>query len=278
MSCETLDQQSTRLSVSAGALPEGFCPESMQDLFNAMAARLIVTPSANFAGITMGSIEPSGNVGLWLKDCEELFIFDDATARYVPITKGGFNNIRYYGATDTFVVPPDIYKLKINVWGAGGGGTSSDGAGVSGSGGGGGAFGLSIVDVLPAQLIPFTIGVGGTIGVNGGDTTILARTAGGGKGATSVLVSGLGGTVVGFDVNFSGQAGEANSGGNSSDGGSSGGDAGGWGGKGGTVISNSIALVPGREGTTPGGGGSGGGNAAASVAGAGANGGIAIEW
>lgn len=278
MSCETLDQQSTRLSVSAGALPEGFCPESMQDLFNAMAARLIVTPSANFAGITMGSIEPSGNVGLWLKDCEELFVFDDATSRYVPVTKGGFNNIRYYGATDTFVVPPDIYKIKVHVWGGGGGGSSTDGAGVTGSGGGGGAYGLSIIDVLPAQLIPFTVGVGGTLGVDGGNTVILGRTSGGGKGAPSGVVAGLGGTAVGFDVNFSGGAGMTNSGGSAQWGGSNGGDAGGWGGKGGSAISNSIPFVAGRNGTTPGGGGSSGGNAAASVGGSGADGGIMFEW
>lgn len=207
MSCSTLDQQSTRLSVSAGALPEGFCPDSMQDLFNAMAARLIVTPSANFAGITMGSIEPSGNVGLWLKDCSELFVFDDATARYVPVTKGGFNTQQYFIASGSFIVPPNIYVLNVSCWGAGGGGGEPAGSGVGNGGGGGGGFCQSVFNVIPGQTINYTVGAGGTAGVAGGNTTFLTLTASGGSGhpggANSLGVAG--GAAAGGTVNIVGE-------------------------------------------------------------------------
>lgn len=85
MSCETLNQQSIFLNVSFGSLPEGFCPASMQDLGAAIAARLIISSNQSFSSFAVGSLEPTSNVGPWLKDCLEWFVFDDATARYVPI-------------------------------------------------------------------------------------------------------------------------------------------------------------------------------------------------
>jgi len=283
MSCNTLDQQTTRLSVSSGMLPEGFCPESMQDLLNAFAARLIVTPSANFSGVVLGSLEPSGNAGPWLKNCEEWFVWDDATSRYVPIAKQGFNNMQYYGASDTFIVPAFIYKLRIHAWGAGGGGSNTDGGGSTGSGGGGGAYGLSIVTVTPGQVINFTVGAGGAgstgVATAGGDTLILGKVAGGAAAAAIAnnITSGTGGVAVGFDINFNGQSGMANSGGSSQTASCNGGDAGGWGGKGATVTAN-LPSAASKKGLAPGGGGSGGSNSAANTGGAGADGGVLFEW
>lgn len=272
MSCATLDQQTTRLSVSAGALPEGFCPESMQDLFNAMAARLIVTPSANFAGIVMGSIEPTGNAGPWLKDCEEWFIFDDATARYVPITKQGFTNLEYKIASGTFIVPVDIYKLRVQAWGAGGGGHATS-AGNSGVGGGGGGYGLTLFDVTPGQTINFTVGLGGAAGspgIDGGDTTFLTLVGGGGKGAVALATAGAGGTHSGATVGINGESGAGTGGSNY--GGGDGGDAGGGGGAGGATDQ----IIAG--GVVPGGGGEGGSASTVHGPGAGAGGGITIEY
>lgn len=281
MSCATINQSAIQLDVSVASLPEGFCPSSMQELANAIGARIIISPSATFNTFAIGSTAPTSNVGPWYKDCAEWFTFDDATATYIPIVKGGFNTMQYVTANTTFVVPDFIYKLKIHAFGAGGGGSDSSGAGVAGSGGGGGSYGLAIVTVVPGQSVPIVIGtggMGGAAGSAGGSTTILGRTAGGGAGAASVSASGLGGTAVGFDVNLRGGAGMANSGATSNDGGAAGGDAGGWGGKGGAVMSNSVPIVSGREGTSPGGGGSGGAQAASSIAGAGANGAVLLEW
>lgn len=274
MSCDTLNRSAVQLEVAAGSLPEGFCPSNLQDFFNAMVQRLIISPSTEFNTFAIGSTAPASNVGPWLKDCLEWFVFDDATGAYIPVEKGGFNTHQYITANTTFVVPDFIYKLEIHAFGGGGGGFNTGGAGETGSAGGGGAYGLSIVNVTPGQAIPIVIGMGGAVGANGTPTTILGASAGGGLGATSVSASGDGGTATGFDVNLSGQGGESNSGGSSSEGGCTGGDAGGWGGKGGAVKSNLLS----RPGTSPGGGGSGGSNSAGSVGGAGANGAILIKY
>lgn len=280
MSCATLNQTSIELNVSVASLPEGFCPATMQELANAIGARIIISPSANFNTFATGSTAPTSNVGPWLKDCTAWFVFDDATASYVPTTKGGFDTFQYFTTSGTFIVPSFIYKLKISAWGGGGGGMQIDGSGAA-SGGGGGSFGQTIMTVTPGQVIPYSIGAGGaggtggasSPGANGGATTILALTAGGGLGATTVLVPGKGGTATGFtraivggtgNGNGSGAAaGASRNGGASPNGGSGGGD------------SNTPAD---RGGIVPGGGGAGGMNGTSSTGSTGGSGAILVEY
>lgn len=277
MSCDTLNRNAVQLEVAAGSLPEGFCPDNLQDFFNAMVQRLIISPSTDFNTFVIGSTAPASNQGPWLKDCLEWFVFDDATASYIPITKGGFNTHQYIEANTTFTVPDFIYKLKIHAFGGGGGGSNNDGAGSTGSGGGGGAYGLSIVDVVPGQSIPVVVGMGGAAGAAGTSTTILGRTAAGGAGAAANTTSGVGGTATGFDVNLTGQSGMANATGATTTASCNGGDAAGWGGKGGTVTALAGAVST-RVGLSPGGGGAGGTASVGSVGGAGANGAVLIEY
>lgn len=277
MSCDTLNQAALNLTVSVARLPEGYCPDSMQDLADAIGARLIISPNSDFNTFAIGSTAPTTNVGPWLKDCEQWFVFDDDTASYIPTLKGGFDNQSYVVASGTFTVPDFIYKLKITAFGAGGGGFA-DGTATPQAGGGGGASGVSIVTVTPGQAIPYTIGsggAGGNPGGAGGATTLLGLSAGGGAGATAVTAAGLGGTASGFDINLTGQAGCGSSGGGTVND-TQGGDAGGWGGKGGTV--RAAASATGRNGLAPGGGGSGGANGAVVTAGDGAGGSILFEW
>lgn len=273
MPCDSSVAQTVLMNVTAGSLPEGFCPNSMQELFDAMVARMIVTPNQAFTSFAAGSVEPTSNVGPWLKDCEVWFIFDPSTGSYIPMAKGGFDSMQYIETSQDFIVPPFIYKLKIHAFGAGGGGFAA--ASASG-GGGGGAYGLAIRDVTPGQVIPIVIGTGGGAGANGGDTTILGMTAGGGFGGTAVTTAGAGGTALLFDVNLIGQHGQANAPGTSSNSDSNGGDAGGWGGKGGVIGANGTSA--GRTGTSPGGGGSGSANAAVTTPGNGASGAVLIEY
>lgn len=195
------------MNVSIGALPEGFCPSSMQELASAIAARLIITPTQAFSSFAVGSVEPTSNVGPWLKNCLEWFVFDDATSSYIPIAKGGFDTIRPFTANGTFTVPDNVYKIQVEAYGAGGGG--ADAGGSSQGGAGAGAYGLAIRSVTPGQSIPIVIGASGASGpsgVDGGNTTVLGMTAGGGKGSTagSPFNGGAGGTATGFDVNFAG--------------------------------------------------------------------------
>lgn len=278
MSCSTLNQSAIQLDISVGQLPEGFCPASMQELANAIGARIIISPSETFNTFAIGSTAPASNVGPWLKDCEAWFVFDDATASYVPTEKGGFSFQSYFISSGSFVVPEFIYKLKITAIGAGGGGFDN-GASSSSGAGGGGSFGCSIVDVIPGQVIPYTIGAGGVAGnpgTAGGATTILGFSAGGGAGGVAIGTGGAGGTATGFTINLSGQYGMANTTGSANEADANGGDAAGWGGKGGVVGAN--ATTVGRNGLSPGGGGSGSANGVSTTAGNGAGGAILIEW
>lgn len=274
MSCNTLDSQITRLSVSMGQLPEGFCPENMQDFANAIAARLIVTPSENFSGVVLGSVEPSGNAGPWLKNCLEWYVYDDATARYVPITKQGFNTEEYHTTSGNFIVPANIYALKVTCWGGGGGG-GVDSGGVSSGGGGGGSMCEAILQVTPGQVIPFTIGSGGAAGApggNGGSTTFLTLTAGGGLGQSggTNAYGAVGGTASGGTVNMNGQAGLNGSSGF----GGAGGDCPQGGGGGTFIVPGDAAHLNGK---VPGGGGCGD-YATTTTAGNGAAGAILIQY
>lgn len=268
MSCSTLNQSAVRMEVSIGALPEGYCPDTMQDLADAFATRLIVTPNQNFTSFATGSVAPTSNVGPWFKDCIEWFVWDDATASYIPITKGGFDNQQYILASGNFVVPEFIYKLRVTLWGAGGGGHAANGGG----GGGGGGFTRGIFNVQPFQVIPFVIGTGGASGspaTDGGDSTFLTMTSGGGKKGV-IGPGGLGGTATGGDMNLVGGHGnegftaDPGVGGNSPQGGQGG-------------VANSNSSVVAANGVVPGGGGVGQASSSP-VAGAGAAGAILLEW
>lgn len=278
MSCNTLNQSAIQLDVSVGNLPEGFCPASMQELANAIGARIIISPSETFNTFAIGSTAPTTNVGPWFKDCEEWWFFDDETASYRPIAKGGFDIQEYKTSSGSFVVPDGIFKLRVTAFGAGGGGFD-DGSSFSSGAGGGGSYGMSIVDVTPGQSIPYTIGTGGVAGnpgTAGGATTFLTFTAGGGSGGTAIVTAGAGGTATGFDINLSGGYGMANTTGSANEANCAGGSAGGWGGKGGAAGAN--ASTVGRNGLAPGGGGSGSVNGGTTTAGNGADGAILIEY
>lgn len=273
MSCDTLNTQAVQLNVSLASLPEGFCPATMQELGNEIAARLIISPSTEFNTFAIGSTAPASNVGPWLKDCLEWFVFDDATASYVPVTKGGFNTIELKSASGSFVVPDFIYKLKIQAWGGGGGGANASANGGGGAGAGG--YGMLYANVVPGQSIPFTIGAGGVAGVAGtagGSTTILGMTCNGGAGGASEPFQGAGGTVTGADVSVNGGSGNRGT----SNAGGIGGSAGGGGGDGGKI--SETAASPFKIGVTPGGGGAGGMSGTDMTAGAGAPGRILIEY
>lgn len=97
---------------------------------------------------------------------------------------------------------------------AGGGGVGQTGTpGQSGGGGGGGYFDTGVLSLAPADLtttISITVGAGGAIEVNGGDTTVAAAfvsalnayAQGGRRGLDGV--GGAGGTASGGSINTPG--------------------------------------------------------------------------
>lgn len=123
----------------------------------------------------------------------------------------------------TFIVPPDVYRIRVRVWGAGGSGGRSFSAttqiGKVASGGGGGGHGIKVVNTTPGTSYAVTVGTGGAAvtangnGNAGGSSSFgtLVTCTGGGAGigvapfiAPGNANGGAGGTSTGGDVNYSG--------------------------------------------------------------------------
>lgn len=255
MACDSLNQQANLLTVSLGSLPEGFCPSSMQELGDAIAARLVITPSGSSSSFAIGPVAPTSNVGPWLNNCEQWFVWDDNLAMYVKMEViGAFNNLTVFNASGNFTVPENIFKIRVEGWGGGGGGGNTVAGPVGGCGGAGSGYASKIFDVIPFQVIPVTIGAGGAPGApggDGGDTTVLTMTAGGGKGGASASgTTSVGGTHSGDDYGTNGQCGMSGNSFVSGDAGDSGGGGGGGG------VQDIVGTC--NNGAVPGGGGRGG--------------------
>lgn len=215
-----------------------------------------------------------------------------------------------FTASGDFTVPPGVTSITIEVIGGGGGG------GTNGSGGGGGGgYAMGTFTVVPADVIPVTIGAGGENGTAGETTSVgafIEATGGepgtwvanpdlGGGGAGGVGAGGtvnyMGGTGGGgywtyFGGGGGGAAGSDGDGANGGDtipwsgncqtpggsGGDSGGIPGGNGGKGAGFVDSSCNVTdPAANGSAYGGGG-GGGNGIGSEPGSGHSGYALISW
>lgn len=188
------------------------------------------------------------------------------------------------------VVPADVWRINVLLWGGGAGGGYGWANGCGGSGGGAGGFAQGAFNVTPGQVINGTVGAGGAGGASG------AAGGNGGSSSLASLISATGG--VGGDPATSTLAGQAtiNFGGIGSGGviqfrgGQGGGGAGqggaqsALGGGGGSAPMGGAGGPPrngtGLAGQAPGGGGGGGGGANGSGANgaAGAPGAVMIFW
>ena len=184
------------------------------------------------------------------------------------------------GGGETFIVPPGVTSITVEVWGAGGrGGTrrSGDQNGETGGGGGGG-YSLKRISVTPGQVIEYYVGFGSTTTSPGEDTwfgsdaTVMSK---GGNSVPNGSTTGATGGGIGIgDITFSGGNGANASGGNAGGGGSSAGinangtsatsqngatapTGGGKGGDGKADGSGPSGQGPGENGDYPGGGGGG---------------------
>ena len=175
--------------------------------------------------------------------------------------------------TNQFVVPTDITRVMVELWGGGGGGGSAISFGW-GPGGGGGGYGKGIFSVIPNTTNQITVGYGGASDGRGGSSSFDNRiTAEGGSNLVGAdyLNAPIGGQGGGSDgpVNIMGGSGSCyrnistsvkngGDGGNAACGGSGGnGDGGagaeagkvpGGGGGGGRMIFNMTNAVPGAPG------------------------------
>jgi PEGA domain-containing protein/glycine rich protein/collagen triple helix repeat protein len=91
---------------------------------------------------------------------------------------GGLGGRKEFQSSNTFVVPPGVTRLSVELYGAGGGGAIPQCFG--GGGGGGGAYTFTILTVQEGQTLTISVGSGGLAGTgifapgsNGGDTEVL---------------------------------------------------------------------------------------------------------
>jgi hypothetical protein len=121
--------------------------------------------------------------------------------------------------TSNFTVPSGIYRLRVEVLGAGGGGGggSSSSSGFGGSGGGAGGFAQKLCAVTPGQVIAVTVGAGGVAGISpstgggaGGSSSFgsFCSATGGQGGVTASGAAVNGGSGSSGDLNFQGSDGK----------------------------------------------------------------------
>ncbi|KFF07609.1 beta strand repeat-containing protein, partial [Flavobacterium reichenbachii] len=138
--------------------------------------------------------------------------------------------------TRTWTVPNGVTSITVEIWGGGGAGGGSQNGGRGGSGGGGGGYSTKLINVIPGQVISYTIGSGGTGGTgtggNGNPSTLshtqssTTMSVGGGIGGkvstnSGTVTGSAGGNASGGDTNRNGNTGD-NAGGSAGAGGGSG--------------------------------------------------------
>lgn len=202
----------------------------------------------------------------------------------LPSLSPGFaSGSQSFSSSGSFVVPPGVSQVEVEVWGAGSGSYASTSAIASGGGGGGGYARKRISGLTPGQQISVTVGAGGAAGTTAGATPGSGQSSSFGTfvsatgGALNPLANsnnpqngGSPGTGVNGDLVLTGSAGQ-----------SAFMSAGGLGGSapmGGAQSSGTI----GNNGIVPGGGASGAGTGANGTTpfngGAGASGLIVVRW
>jgi hypothetical protein len=182
-------------------------------------------------------------------------------------------NVQVFTTNGTFVVPGNVTRIKVELWGGGGGGGKGSSS-WNGGGGGAGGYAFNVFNVTPGANYSVTVGIGGTNGVAGtfssfgnlvsatgggaGTNATSNANGGGGNGGTttnSIVSFGVGGATTNSIVLFAGGAGQAGWAFESGNGASAIGPLGGAGGLG--VATSGMASVPGLNASGPGGGGSG---------------------
>jgi hypothetical protein len=141
----------------------------------------------------------------------------------LPLLRPGFGTgVQSFLASGSFVVPGGVTQAEVEVWGGGSGTFASIGSISSGGGSGGGYARKRVIGLLTGQIVPVTVGAGGTAGSTG------VPAAAGGTSSFGTYVSATGGSLnplanvgnpqngatpsgigVAGDVNLAGSAGQA---------------------------------------------------------------------
>jgi hypothetical protein len=116
-------------------------------------------------------------------------------------------NMQVFTTNGTFVVPGDVTRIKVELWGGGGGGGKGSSS-WNGGGGGAGGYAFNVLNVVPGADYPVTVGIGGTNSVAGNFSSFsnLVSATGGGAGTNAASNAngggGIGGTTTNSMVSF----------------------------------------------------------------------------
>jgi hypothetical protein len=249
----------------------------------AVANRNLAANAVNATNIAAGQVVKSIN-GIF---------HDDVVLSLIGILQQGANTVLFpigtnlqvsalvpkmqvFTTNGIFVVPSNVTRIKVELWGGGGGGGKGNSPSGTGGGGGAGGYAFNVLSVVPGANYPVTVGIGGTntaagtfssfsnlVSATGGgagtNATASANGGGGIGGATtnSMVSFGISGATTNSIVLFAGSAGQIGgvyAGGN---GASALGTLGGIGGYGSATASNGSSVAGGNaNGPGAGGGGS----------------------
>ena len=231
-----------------------------------------VVISGNFTSISWGShdyfqqveLDPAGGSAYAMVGVSQLMSVPYAL--YAETSGNcGFSNMQIFNVSGNFIIPANVKKIMVEVWGGGGGGGLVPPIQDMQNGGGGGGYGKEIFIVIPGINYNIVIGYGGAgstlNGMDGGITSFgnLISANGGGGGYAN---GGFGGTSSAA-FNIMGQ------------------DAyrlPGWYSSGG-ILNGGTGGIAGMDGRIPGGGGGSGYNLSGTFSGGkGADGRVVVWW
>jgi hypothetical protein len=181
----------------------------------AVTNRSLTANAINATNIASGQVVKSLN-GLTdlvsLKAGANVSVFTNGNALQIS---AGVPSFQIFASSGTFVVPTNVTKIMVELWGGGGGGGSgypfsdSDGTGDwTGGGGGAGGYGWNVFNVIPGNSYTVTTPADADGGVHGGTTSFgsLMSATGGSPGAYATRSStgsgGTGGISTGGVINF----------------------------------------------------------------------------
>lgn len=99
--------QDTNLIIQMGPLPATF-NNTPQELADAMIRRMKIVSPSGTSFFVISDVEPTSNVGPWLKGGTQWWVFDEATKRYVPLDISASETTWFHmgASTPTTVDPP----------------------------------------------------------------------------------------------------------------------------------------------------------------------------
>lgn len=103
--------QETNLRIEACPIP-GNLSYTPQQLLDAYTERLKILSPSGFVFFVTGDLEPTSNVGPWLRPDGQFYVFSSATNRYVPLNISDSETIWFHFGADTPTFVPPYFWLR----------------------------------------------------------------------------------------------------------------------------------------------------------------------